>query len=90
MVCDIPTLLRQACANGFDLVAEDTVLTRGVILQLLCNFSASGGITGTSGWTHGAGSPIANGISPVTYSTYTNDTDSSFWTVANGQWIQLV
>lgn len=41
-------------------------------------------------WTHGAGSPITNGVSPTTYSLYTNDTDATFWSVVSGAWKQLV
>ncbi len=47
-------------------------------------------VSGGSNWTHGAGSPITNGISTSTYQLYTNDTDSTFWTVSNGVWIMLV
>lgn len=54
--------------------------------------SATGGSSSSvssTGWTHGAGSPIALGISTVTYGTYTNDSDDTFWTVANGAWIPI-
>jgi hypothetical protein len=80
---DAQTTLNAAIAAGYDRLSP-----RDVMLCAL--YGASNGGGGNGGWTHGAGSPIANGISPVTYSTYTNDTDSSFWTVANGGWIQLV
>lgn len=43
MTCDLPTLLRQACENNFDTAAEDAVMARAVLLQLLCNFT--GGAT---------------------------------------------
>jgi hypothetical protein len=43
MTCDLPTLLRQACENDFDKAAEDKVLFKAVLLQILCNFN--GGTT---------------------------------------------
>ena len=43
MTCDLPTILRQACENDFDKAAEDAVMARAILLQLLCNFT--GGAT---------------------------------------------
>jgi hypothetical protein len=76
------TTLESAIGNGFDRLSE-----RDIMLCILQGASSGGG---GGGWTHGAGSPIAGGVSVVTYGTYTNDTDSTFWTVSNGSWIKLV
>lgn len=43
MTCDLPTLLRQACVDDFDKAAEDTVIFRATLLQLLCNLSGGAG-----------------------------------------------
>lgn len=43
-----------------------------------------------SGVLHGFGSPVANGVSPVNGTIYINDTDATFWAVANGVWYQEV
>ena len=48
-----------------------------------------GGGGGGSSWTHGTGTPIANSISTVTYGLYTNDADSTLWTVAGGAWTAI-
>lgn len=39
---------------------------------------------------HGFGSPIANGVPAVNGTIYINDTDATFWAVANGVWHQEV
>ena len=59
-------------------------------VMLCALYGASNGGGGNGGWTHGAGSPIANGISTTNYGIYTNDTDGTFWTVSNGVWIEEV
>lgn len=91
MTCDIPTLLRQACANGFDLVAEDTVLTRGIILQLLCNFSDSGGGSVGTGATFGDYGGSTPTFTPASGSGLAIDTSNhTFWEYDNGAWHNLV
>jgi len=82
---DAQTTLNAAIADGYDRLSP-----RDVMLCVLYGASNVGGGGSGSGWTHGAGSPITNGISTTTYGTYTNDTDSTFWTVVNGVWTDMV
>jgi hypothetical protein len=63
---------------------------RVLLAKILTVLNNGGGGGGGVGWTHGAGSPIANGVSATAYGTYTNDSDSTFWIVSNGTWIKLV
>ena len=41
MACDVSQLLTDACSNGFQQIAEQDVLARGVILQELYQISGS-------------------------------------------------
>lgn len=71
MTCDLPTLLRQACVDDFDKAAEDTVIFRATLLQLLCNLSGGAGQQAFSG----DGAP-SNSVKPAfgagVYYDYTN------------------
>ena len=91
MTCNVPDLLRQACANGFDLVAEDNVLTRGIILQLLCNFSGSGGGGTGTGATFGNYSGGTPTFTPASGAGMAIDTSNdTFWEYHDGAWHNLV
>ncbi len=45
--------------------------------------------TGATAITHGTGTPIANGISPVTFKIYINDNNGALWAVSGGVWYQV-
>lgn len=58
MTCDLPTLLRAACANDFDKAADDPALTNALILQLLCNMSEGGvGVSDVRSGNYGGAAP---------------------------------
>ncbi len=44
---------------------------------------------GSSSVTHGHGTPLANGVSPITYKIYINDNNGALWAVAAGAWYQV-
>jgi hypothetical protein len=85
MPCSIPDLLRQACANDFDKVAEDAVLTRGILLQLLCNMSEGGiGNVDIKSGNYGGNAPtwIPSGDTGIAFDTSTGDQ----WNYYSGAW----
>ena len=44
MACNITTLQADACTNGFAQAAQNESLYRAVLLQMLCNGLADGGL----------------------------------------------
>ena len=89
--CNLTTLQSEACANGFQALANtDQVLTRAVILQLLCNLSA--GISGSSNLS-GSGSPVGV-VTPDAVNQFYRDTSgNALWQstgLTSADWIQWI
>jgi len=66
--------------------------TGDLYVNTSCNFAGWTLVTGgggSSSVTHGAGTPIANNVSVVTYKIYINDNNGALWAVSNGVWTQI-
>lgn len=75
MTCSLPELLSQACANNFDVAAEDKVMAKAVLLQMLCNFSGGA----TQQVFSGDGAPPASLVPAFGSGVYWDKTGKETW-----------
>lgn len=89
-VCSLETLLEDACENGFACLPENT--QRAILIQLLCDIAAGGGIVG-GGATVISGSP--EGVTTGDPGDFAWDTTNKILyikdtgTGTNTGWVQL-
>lgn len=82
--CDLPTLLSDACSNRFKQAAQDEVMFRALMLQLLCNVSSSGGGGSVTSGDYGGLEPnfTPSGDTAIAFDT-SNDAE---WHYYGGAW----
>jgi hypothetical protein len=82
MTCNLQSLLAQACANNFITLAQtDSVATRAIKLQLLCNLGENGYVASGN---YGGGQPS---FTPSSGGALALDTSNgTLWKWYNNAW----
>lgn len=86
MACDISTLNTNACTNDFDAAAQNEVLWRALVLQLLCNLTggSSGGSFALYSGNYSGGQPT---VTPTATTALAFDTSTGTqWNWYSGAW----
>lgn len=84
--CSLTTLETDACTNGFMKVAQNEILWRAVVLQLLCNASEGGAGLQCGDYSGGEPNFTPSGSCGIAFDT-SND---SLWAYRNGAWVEMI